>query len=228
MNKSETIIVSVGGSLIVPEEIDIDFLKNLKTFIISQINKGRNFIIIVGGGKTARNYQEAVNSVTHLTEEDLDWLGIHSTRLNAHLLRAIFYKEAHPAIIKNPTEPIKSSKLITIAAGWKPGWSTDYVAIKLAENIGAKRIVNLSNIDYAYTDDPRKNANAKPIEKIDWKSFRAILPEEWSPGLSSPFDPIAAEEAEKLNLEVAIISGNNLSEFEKYLREEPFKGTLIS
>ena len=224
---SKTVVISVGGSLIVPDVIDTNFLTSLKTFVLSHVEKGASFIIIAGGGKTARRYQDAANTVTPLTPEDLDWLGIHATRLNAHLLRSVFFEHAHPIIITDPTEPVPTTHKIVIAAGWKPGWSTDYDAVLLAKQVGAKKVINLSNIDYAYTADPKKDPSATPIEKISWAEFRKLLPEKWDPGLSSPFDPIAAKEAETLGLEVAIINGSKLEEVTNYLEGKSFVGTKI-
>jgi len=224
----ERVVVSVGGSLIVPDAIDTDFLSRFKTIVLEKIERGFSFAIIAGGGKTARRYQEAAQTVTPLSREDLDWIGIHATRLNAQLLRNIFADYAYPNVIKDPTAPIKSGEPVIIAAGWQPGCSTDYDAVLMAKNLGAQRLVNLSNIDYVYDDDPKKNPGAKRIEKISWADFRKLIPAEWDPGLSSPFDPIAAKEAEALGLEVAIINGAKLEEFSHYLDGEPFVGTVIS
>jgi uridylate kinase len=228
MQHTETIVVSVGGSLIVPDHIDTTFLKKLRTYIYKEIELGKRFVIITGGGKTCRKYQDAASKVCSLENEDLDWLGIHATRLNGHLLRSIFRDIAHPVLIKNPNKKVTTDKPVIIAAGWKPGWSTDYVAVQIAKKIGAKKLVNLSNIDYAYDKDPNKHSDAKLIKEIDWEAFRTLLPETWDPGLSSPFDPIAAKDAQKHNLEVAIINGAKLGQMEKYLNNEKFKGTLIS
>ena len=224
----ERIIVSVGGSLIVPDQIDTDFLKHFKDLILKKVQKGFSFVIIAGGGKVCRRYQEAADSIIPLSRQDLDWLGIHVTRLNAQLLRNIFVGFVHPQIIKNPTIDIDAQEPVTIAAGWQPGCSTDYDAVLIAKNLGAQRLVNLSNIDYVYDADPKKNPKAKKIEKISWAEFRKIIPEKWDPGLSSPFDPIAAKEAETLHLEVAIINGAHLDEFSNYLDGKPFIGTVIS
>jgi len=224
----ERIVVSVGGSLIVPDQIDTDFLKRFKTLILEKVQQGLSFAIIAGGGKTARRYQDAAGAVTSLSQADLDWVGIHATRLNAQLLRNIFVDSAHPHVIKNPTIDISADESVIIAAGWKPGCSTDYDAVLVAKNLGATRLVNLSNIDYVYDSDPKKNPSAKPIERIGWSSFRSLIPPEWDPGLSSPFDPVAAKEAESLGLEVAIINGAKLAEFSNYLGNKPFIGTVIS
>ncbi len=224
----ERIVVSVGGSLIVPDGIDTDFLTCFKTLILEKVQEGLSFAIIAGGGKTARRYQDAAAAVAPLSRSDLDWIGIHATRLNAQLLRNIFVGYAHPHVIKNPTIDIDAEEPIIVAAGWQPGCSTDYDAVLIAKNLGARRLVNLSNIDYVYDADPKKNPKAKKIEKISWADFRKLIPAEWDPGLSSPFDPIAAKEAEALGLEVVIINGAHLEEFSHYLDGKPFVGTVIS
>lgn len=220
--------MSVGGSLIAPDELDTAFLKKFKKFILEEIEQGRKFVIITGGGKICRKYQTAAKKVGTLTSEDLDWLGIHSTRLNGHLLRTIFHDIAHPVLIKNPNTKVVTDKPVIIAAGFKPGNSTDLVAVRIAKKIGASKLVNLSNIDYAYDKDPKKHKDAKKIQKTDWEAFRELLPKEWDPGLSSPFDPIAAKEAQKNGMEVAIINGAKLAQMKKYLDGEKFVGTLVA
>lgn len=224
----ERIVVSVGGSLIVPDQIDTEFLSKFKSLILEKVHTGFSFSIISGGGKTARRYQSAANDVTPLSRQDLDWIGIHSTRLNAQLLRNIFVGYAHPQVVKNPMIEVDAEEPIVIAAGWQPGNSTDYVAVQLAKMQGARRMVNLSNIDYVYDKDPRAHKDAKKIEKISWPEFRKLIPTEWDPGLSAPFDPVAAKEAEAIGLEVAVIGGNDLKEFSNYLDGSPFAGTIIS
>lgn len=229
MNTQETIVMSVGGSLIVPDQIDTRFLSSLKKLITTETANGRRFIIIAGGGRTARNYQDAAGEVSQLANEDLDWLGLHATRLNGHLLLTIFRELAHRVMVTNPDDILdapKDAKLI-IAAGYRPGASTDLRAIQIAERIKATKVINLSNTDYVFTDDPRTNPDAEKIEDITWEAFRKIIPAEWNPGLSTPFDPVAAKAAEKLHIEVAQINGEKLEELQHYLNGEPFVGTRI-
>jgi uridylate kinase len=228
-NKREYVVVSVGGSLIVPDEIDTTFLTSFRELILKKIGDDLSFFIITGGGRTARRYQDAAHAVRgDLDREDLDWLGIHSTRLNAHLMRSLFSEQAQARIVKNPTRRVADRSQVIIGAGWKPGWSTDYCAVLAAKKLGAKKLVNLSNIDYVYTKDPKKFTDAVKIETSTWADFRKLIPDHWDPGLSSPFDPIAAKEAELLGLEVAVINGKKLGEFENYLSGKPFAGTIIS
>ncbi|WKZ29536.1 MAG: UMP kinase [Patescibacteria group bacterium] len=226
--KKTPIIISLGGSLIVPKTgIDVAFLKSFKAFIAKRVAKGERFVLICGGGSTARQYQKAAKDVGHLSSEDVDWIGIHSTRLNAHLLRTIFQKLAHSTVIKNPHAPPRFREPVLIAAGWKPGWSTDYCATLLASSLGATTVLNLSDIDYVYSADPRKNAKAKPLPKLDWKAFRKMIGNRWDPGANVPFDPVAAKLAQRLGLTVKMIKGRALGEISKALDGKAFKGTVI-
>lgn len=222
-------ILSLGGSLIAPKEgINVAFLRRFRDLLNAQVRKGRRFIVICGGGVTARQYQQAAAKVTGLTRDDLDWLGIHATRLNAHLLRTIFRRAAHPRIVTDPREPIPKSHRIIIGAGWRPGCSTDFDAVMMAEKCGAERLVNLSNIDHVYDKDPRKDKTARKLPRLTWREFRAKFGSVWDPGLNSPFDPIASKKAEKLGMEVVIADGRNLRNLAAILDGEPFKGTVIS
>lgn len=230
MQTTETIVMSVGGSLIVPDGIDTTFLATLKAFITDQTtNCGRRFIMIAGGGRTARNYQDAAAAVTDLTSDDLDWMGIHSTRLNGHLLRTIFRDIAHPVMITNPddVQDIPGEPAVIVASGYRPGCSTDLRAVQIAQLVGASKVINLSNIDYVYTADPSTNPDATRIETSTWAEFRALIPSDWDPGMSAPFDPIAAKEADEKNIEVAIINGLKPEALANYLAGEEFVGTVI-
>ena len=80
----ETIIISLGGSLIIPEEIDKDFLKKFKSLILSHVEKGKKFVIITGGGKICRKYQDVIKNLKKINDSELDWLGIYSTRFIIH------------------------------------------------------------------------------------------------------------------------------------------------
>ena len=121
----------------------------------------------------------------------------------------------------------KKKKKIVVAAGWLPGCSTDKDAVLLAKNLGARSLINLTNIDHVYDKDPRKFKNAKPIKEIRWKNFRRIIGNKWKSGLNLPFDPVASRLAQKLELKVAILKGTNLENLKKYLKGKKFKGTII-
>lgn len=228
MLKNKLTVISLGGSLIAPKEgINVEFLKGFKELIASFIKEGHRFIIVCGGGQTARTYQAAARGVGELQADDIDWMGIHATRLNAHLIKTILRDYAHPVVIKNPTINHEWDEQVLVAGGWKPGWSTDYDAVKLAELYDAKTVINLSNVNYVYDDDPRTNPNAKKIENISWVDFRKIVGDEWNPGANTPFDPVASKEAEKTGLKVIFVKGTELGEVKKAILGKGYLGTTI-
>ncbi len=225
--ENKKIIISLGGSIVVPELPNSDYIKSFVSLIKSYVNQGLKFIIIVGGGKTCRNYQNSLKEIRTVTNNDLDLLGIASTVFNAEFIKLSFGDSTYNEIIRNPKELESIDSNIIIGAGWKPGCSTDYDAILCAEQSGAKSVINLSNIDFAYTKDPKKFPDAVKIEQSNWADFRALLPNEWDPGLNAPFDPIAAKKADELGIEVAIMNGNNLENLRNYIEGREFIGTLI-
>ncbi len=210
-----------------PSGIDWRYLKELRRLILAKTRAGHRFILVAGGGTTCRHYQQAAAKVVKLQPVDIDWLGIHASRLNAHLLRTIFFNIAYPKVIKDPTRLIKTGEKVIIAGGWKPGWSTDYDAVMLAKTYGAKEVINLSNIDYVYDRDPKKYSGAKKITGISWQNFRKIVGSKWTPGLSKPFDPIASKLAAEVGIKVIIMNGKKLINLEKCLAGKKFQGTVI-
>ncbi len=221
----ENIIISLGGSLVAPNEMDVVFLKSFKKSLGKFLGEKR-FFIFVGGGKVSRNYQKAMLEFG-ADNIERDVIGIDITRLNARVVKQSFGELAFSQVVTNPTKKVATSKNIVVAAGWKPGWSTDYCAVTLAKNMGIKTIVNLSNIDYVYDKDPSKHKNAKAFKEIPWKEFRKIVPSKWTPGLSAPFDPRASREAEILKIKVVVINGKKLEQVEKFLQGKEFIGTTI-
>src|SRR3989344_1373819 len=97
----ETIIISLGGSLIIPGELDVEFLRDFRDLILAEAGQGKKFIIITGGGKINKVYLEAAKKLSNPSNEDQDWIGIAALKLNAELLRVIFGPEAHPQVIAN-------------------------------------------------------------------------------------------------------------------------------
>ena len=222
------IVISLGGSLIVPDKIDDKFLKNFRDTILKFVKRGWHFIIVAGGGHTCRLYQAAAKKVGPISKEDVDWIGIHATHLNAHLLRTIFRKYAHLRVLTHYTEKEPIPEPIVVAAGWRPGHSTDFDAISFAKLYGCDTVINLSDIRYVYDKDPDKFPGANPLKKISWEDFREIVGDVWVPGDKLPFDPIASKLAHESGLKVVTLSGNNLQNFENFLGGKDFEGTVIS
>lgn len=229
MAKRQTKILSIGGSIIIPHTgFDIEFLKKFKALILNEVKKGVTFILVIGGGATARTYQAGLQKLIGKQSFNLDLIGIETTRLNAHFVRLFFGDAAYKEVVVDPTKPVKTQKSIIVACGWKPGCSTDADAVLLARAYGAKELINVSNIEYVYTKDPNKFSDAEKVEVIDWETYRReIVGDEWVPGKNSPFDPVASKSAEKFGMTVSIVRGSDLNEVKKAIQGRTFKGTVI-
>ncbi|OGY21717.1 MAG: hypothetical protein A2126_00790 [Candidatus Woykebacteria bacterium GWB1_45_5] len=223
------VVISLGGSLIAPAAgVDYLFLKGFREIILKFVAQGFRFLIIAGGGKTCRDYQKAAQKVVGLGREDVDWLGIHATHLNGHLLRTIFRDAAYPKVLTHYLEREEVSKPVIVAAGWKPGHSTDYDAVSFAKLYDSDTVLNLSDIRFVYDKDPDKFADARALRKISWAAFMKIVGDRWDPGLNTPFDPVASKLAAKAGLKVVVMSGRDLKNLENYLLGKSFEGTIIS
>ncbi|GAB1484804.1 UMP kinase [Treponema sp.] len=223
-------VISLGGSIVAPESADAAFLASFIDLVQKELeaDEKRRFIFVVGGGGPARAYQNAYRSLVSAAKADqADWIGIMATRLNAQLLKASMGDWCTQDVVIDPTQVGPFIGRVLIAAGWKPGFSTDYDAVLLAERFQADKVINLSNIAKVYTDDPKKNPDAKPIDTISWADFRAMMGDEWVPGKNVPFDPVASRHASKIGLQVVCAAGGDLENFRKLLNGEAFVGTTI-
>ncbi len=223
-------VISLGGSIVAPREPDTAFLSDFITLIREKLesDERKRFIIVTGGGGPARTWQNAYGKLVEPSDASAaDWIGIMATRLNAQLLKALFGDLCTQEVVTNPTQLDPFVGRVLIAAGWKPGFSTDYDAVLLAERFQADCIINLSNIERVYTDDPRVNPAAKPIDTISWADFRKIVGEDWTPGKNAPFDPVASRHAAKIGLNVIFASGRDISNLHKLLDGDSFIGTRI-
>lgn len=219
-----TLVISLGGSLICPDNPDIEYLQSFKS-IVRRLTRTHKIIIITGGGRVCREYQDASRQFT-TDPTEIDWIGIISTRLNAQLVAALLgYRNP---VVTDPRKPLHFSGNIIVAGGWKPGFSSDMDAVLLGKKCNAGLIFNLTNQDHVYTSDPRKNAHAKPLQTITWKEYLHLIGTTWTPGLSTPFDPVASREAQRNRMTVHIIHGKRCNDIIKAINGKPFTGTTIS
>jgi len=209
-------VISLGGSLIYPDNIDYEYLKKFVDVIESYDSK---FAIICGGGKLARELQD---NASNISDAKKDLLGIEATKQNATVVKSLF-TDVYDRVVQDPTEKVETEKKVVVYSGWKPGWSTDYDAVLIAED----KVINMSNVDYVHDSDPKKNPDAKPLHEISWENFKKLVGDKWKPGLSMPFDPIAAKEAHQRKIKVLII-GPDLVNLKNVLDGKDFNGTIIS
>jgi len=195
-------VVSLGGSRVVPDSIDIDFLKELKNVLLELSSE---FIIVCGGGKTARKYQAALKELEVIDSFKLDEIGILATKINAKMVSDFLGFEVY--------------------SGTVPGHSTDYVTVELAVKNNVSKVINFSNISYVYDKDPKFN-DAKKLEKLNFTEYLELFDSSWTPGMNVPFDVKAAKLAMENNVDVCFTS--DLENFKRIVSDLDFKGTLIT
>ena len=225
-------VLSVGGSIIAPNQVNTEFLASFLSGMKKYLedNPESKLIFVCGGGAPARVYQQAFRAVAGENQDSnvQDWIGIRATHLNGELVKALFGELCTDALVTDPTaSSIAFGGRVLVAGGWKPGFSTDTDAVYLARRFGAKTVINLSNIAKVYTDDPRKNPDAKPIDSISWDKFREMVGNEWVPGKNVPFDPIASKIAQETGIKVICADGRNLENTIAILNGTTFVGTTI-
>lgn len=228
--KSNTTIISVGGSIVNPPSgFDREFLRAFRSLIRTEVKKGHKFVLVIGGGATCRVYQKALKDACgKITDFNLDEMGIAATKMNAEFIRLFFRDLAYKEVLVDPTQKVNTGKKVLVASGWKPGSSSDKSAVLFAKTYGAKEMLNLSNISHVYTKDPKKYKDAIKIDAIDWKAFRKdIVGNKWVPGKNVPFDPVASKLAEDLGLRVSILDGTNLTGVKKAIQGKTFNGTVV-
>lgn len=224
---NKVVIIALGGSIIYPDKIDYFYLKKFKQLLAPFLKRKIKFVLVIGGGKLAREYQNTAGKIAVLKDADKDWLGVRATRLNAELLRLVFNNNADPVIIDARYKIKKLKYPITIASGWKPGWSTDYVAIALAQDFNAKEVIIAGKPSYVYDKDHARYKNAVPYFNLSWKDYGKLAPKKWSPGTHAPVDPVAARLARKEKINAIIVNGKNLKNFNDLLSGKNFQGTII-
>lgn len=227
-------VLSVGGSIVAPDKPDTEFLHKFSVTVRKWLAEdgSRKLIMVIGGGGPARAYQNAYKDVCKksgagVSNDEADWIGIAATRLNAQFVKAVFSDLCPNPVVYDPTAAELFTGQVLIAAGWKPGFSTDNDAVLLAEKFSGRLVVNLSNIAKVYTDDPKTNPGAKPIDSISWEDFIKITGSEWIPGKNTPFDPVASVRAQKAGIRVICAAGRDIENLENILNGKEFNGTII-
>lgn len=224
----ETIVIAMGGSLLIPDTIDISFLKHLKEMMKTLIEQNYQVVLVIGGGKYCRHYQNAAREFNNVNDLDLDWIGIKTIHLNCELvIRSFSDLDIYENVVLKPSDILGIENGLIIVGAWEPGCSSDTDAVEIAENLKASRIINFSHTSHVYSEDPRINPDAERFDKLSWEEYIKLIPAEWTPGLSAPFDPVASRIAQEKGLTVAIL-GASIENLENYLNSNDFKGTIIS
>lgn len=215
--------------MIKENEPDTTYLRALAKVLLGISSKYKLFVV-TGGGKIARSYIKSGRDLG-ADETFLDEMGIDVTRLNARLLITALGDKAFHAPPRNYDDALHAgrSHAIVVMGGVSPGITTDAVSALLAERVRAKRLVNATSVDGAYTADPKKDPSAERISRMDYKGLVELVGN--SPARAGPnnvFDAVGARVLERSRIELAIVDGKDLSNLIDAVEGKKFKGTLVS
>ena len=224
----EPVVLSLGGSVLVREEGDTAYLRKLAKILIG-ISTDFKLYVVTGGGKIARYYIRAGRDLG-ASESFLDESGIEVTRLNARLLITALGDHACHTPPKNYDEAVHAGKTcsIVVMGGVSPGITTDAVSALLAERVKARRLVNATSVDGAYTADPKKDPNAKKISQMTHRELVDLVGQSTGAGPNNVFDPVGARVLERSKISLAIVDGNDLVNLRDALEGKKFKGTKVA
>ncbi len=225
----EKVVVSLGGSVLVPGEDDARYLRGLAG-LLGDVSRKVRLFAVTGGGRVARYYIETGRDLG-IPERHLDELGIGITRMNARLLGAALKGRANrePATSYAEAGRLARRFPIVLMAGTRPGHTTDRVSASLAGFVGAARIVNATSVDGVYTADPRKDPAARRLDRITFEELVSLTGEgHRTAGPSMVFDPVAARVLARDRIPLSVVRGRDLESLEAAILGRPFRGTLVS
>ena len=223
-------VIDLSGSLIEPNSKADNYLHDLRTTVLAALDDldGDKAIIVTGGGELARKYQSSYCDLVKNPGADAqDWIGIAATRLHGELLRHLFAPDCIAPLIIDPTAVDDFPGRVMIAAGWKPGFSTDYDAVLLAERFKSNTVIKLSNVMTIYSGDPKLDPDARPLSRLTWGQLGQMNKSKWQPGTHLPFDPVATKAADQQGLTV-IFTGSDTANLRATMDGRPYIGTTIS
>ena len=225
----EKVVVSLGGSVLVPDEEDARFLRGLVA-LLGDVSRQVRVFAVTGGGRVARYYIETGRALG-VPERRLDGLGIGITRMNARLLGAALRGRANrePAASYAEAARLARRHAIVLMAGTRPGHTTDRVSASLARFVGAERIVNATSVDGVYTADPRKHPEARRLDRITFEDLvRLTGVGHKAAGPNMVFDPVAARILARDRIPLSVVRGRDLAALEAAILGRRFEGTLVS
>ena len=226
--KKKVIILSLGGSLIIPDKVNIKFLKEFKKIILKN-SKKHKFIIICGGGSVARKYISALK-ISKVNEKLQSFAGISATRMNARFMNYIFNinpEKGIPHKMRTLKKYLRKQDIVFCGAlEYKPDQTSDSTSAEVAKYFKSE-FINLTNVQGLYYKNPSKYKNAKFISKISWKEFDKMANKiKFKPGQHFVLDQTASKIIRENKIPTYIL-GQNMKQLGNLLNNKKFVGTII-
>ena len=159
------------------EIYDVSFVDKVAASVANCVDAGYEMALVVGAGNIWRGRQGG-----EMDRTSADRMGMLATVINAICLKEAIERAGKRAAVMTavPMAPfaenysseaavahLEKGEVVIFGAGLGiPFLSTDTTGAVRAAEIGADAILMAKNVDYIYTDDPRKNPDAKKLDSV--------------------------------------------------------------
>ncbi len=225
------VVISLGGSTLFSNgKLDVQYVKKLAQLLLKLKESGVGMALVVGGGYYARDYASAIRESAN-NEFLADRAAVYVTKANATLVQAALGDAAYPRLIQaldDASAALEEGK-IALGCGILEGVSTDFDSMLVAERMKADAVVNASNTDGIYSEDPQKNAKAKKLKQITHAQLVQMASEADArkAGTHFVFDAVASKLAARSNIPLHFVNGRNLKDVEAAILGRLHAGTIV-
>ncbi len=171
-----------GESFCQPGQFGIDgaSLESLAERIAEICKLGPAVAIVVGAGNFIRG--ETFSRQSHIPRNTADYMGMLATIINACALQETLEKLGQPTRVMSAIEVaamcepfirrralrhFEQGRVVILAGGTgNPFFTTDTCAALRASELDADLLVKATKVEGVYSDDPRKNPEAKLLTKL--------------------------------------------------------------
>ena len=176
------ILLKISGEALAGDQkhgINPEMVDHIVDQIVELHKMGTEIGIVVGAGNFWRGRQG-----TNMERVTADQMGMLATVMNSLALQDAIEKRGIPTrvqtalsmpqvaeifVLRKAQRHLEKGRIVVFACGTgNPYFSTDSGAALRASEIGADALLMAKNIDGVYTDDPRKNPDAKKIDEISY------------------------------------------------------------
>jgi uridylate kinase len=174
------ILLKLSGEALMNGGADIydnAFVDRVAASLKSLTDEGYQMAVVVGAGNIWRGRQGV-----DMDRVSADRMGMLATVINAIYLKEAICRQGIEAVVMTAVEmppfaqpysseaaikALEEGKVVVFGAGLGiPFLSTDTTGAVRAAEISADAMLMAKNVDYIYTADPKRDPNAKKLEKI--------------------------------------------------------------
>lgn len=178
----QRVIVKLSGEALTgPEGFGVNqkIVDRLAGDLVAARKTGVALGVVVGGGNIFRGVEVSARGVSRPTG---DAMGMLATVMNSLVLEAAIERLgcpartlsalAMPAICETfsrqrALKHLAANRIVLLAAGTgNPYFTTDTTAVLRAAELGCAAVLKATNVDGVYSDDPKRDPNAKRFEKL--------------------------------------------------------------